>query len=181
MKELMILFASLVLAGCVSQPEIRLSADERSDCIKASDPKSDLIIISSFDQGCLEYGRRERFKGVWYLGFEESGFDKGARHARLARDLERDDNPEFGIWLTSTDLADLTKFDIPEDKAGCARAIHVDFEGRRAVRRVPPPMQRKVAVISIEHVSDAKFIGFVATTRGGKPYRDCSENPAPKG
>lgn len=170
MKLASAILGALLVTGCAAVPEIRLSAKDRADCIRSEDPTSNFLIMSSFDSACLEYGRKERISGVWYLGFEDSSFAKDVRTVPLVRDItER--RPEFDVWLKLTDEAwDDIEGDIPERKLGCTRAIYLQFDGRRAIRRIPPPLRSDVEVILIERVIRSTFVGYVTTMREGKAW-----------
>jgi hypothetical protein len=170
MRLFMAIAALSALAACAAVPEVKLSAKDRADCIRSADPTSNFLIMSPFNSACLEYGRKERMSGVWYLGFEDSSFAKGVRSVPLVRDMSAR-RSESAVWINLTDDAwDDIEGNIPEQKPGCTRATYMEFEGRKAIRSVPPPLDPRTEVILIERVLRSQFVGYVTTVREGKAW-----------
>ena len=153
---------------------IKALAEERAaeDRRNASDPclrrdGDDWTIIRWRD--CLKLGPATRMRGVWYYGFEESGFVPNVRTVPLSRRMHvkwRELDTVLDVDLEQVMQIRRVKLGLP-----CTTAIAIDFIGREAV--IPAEgvvLPRAKRVIAVDRVLDARLVGIVRTV--GRP-RQC--------
>ena len=110
---------------------------------------------------CLKFGRPQRMHGVWFWGFEESGFVPNVRRVRLVRNLfDKQGMPEFTTYLEIDLPAALRRIKVPQSH-GCTQAIAIDFIGRRSVKRGAYYTGTNDAVIVVDRVIGGRFLGVV--------------------
>lgn len=117
---------------------------------------------------CLPFGPPLRMQGVWYYGFEESGFLPGVRSVPLVRRLGQ------GQWRSRFIHLDVDLEQVMSRKRirlglPCTTAIAIEFVGRRAV--LPNSLQvRPTAeeVIVVDRVIDVQRVGIVRTVGTNK-------------
>ena len=117
---------------------------------------------------CLKLGPAKRMQGVWYYGFEESGFVPDVRTVSLKR-RQHVHWPELDTVL-DVDLAQVMKARRIKLGLPCTTAIAIDFIGRDAVMPfggVAQPTAKRI--IAVDRVVDARLVGIVRTD--GRPRR----------
>ena len=82
-------------------------------------------------RNCLKFKPAERMHGVWYLGFEESGFVPNVDTVPVTRDLLKRESREFQTFLEVVSFQVLKQLGLPEGD-GCTRAIAIEFIGRKS-------------------------------------------------
>lgn len=170
MKWLIAFLALNAVAGCAVAGERRLAPAERERCIKAAN-EWDLIIIGGVID-CREFGPKHVFKGVWFDGFEESGFIEGVKTVPLIRDLDGG-HGSFATNLFVPAGRINQSIRRPPIRNGCTMAIYVEFVGRKAVRRIPREIEGEEPLFKVERVLASHYLGRVSSTLGGKMERDC--------
>ena len=171
MKTYAAILAILLLSGCAAPGELRLSSAEQARCTKAAEGY-DLIIINGGSIDCLEFGERRIVKGVWYNGFEESGFVEGVRTVPLTRVIGAGD-PSFATHLHVPRGSIYRAMGSPPIRNGCTMAIYVEFLGRKAVRRIPAPVEGEEPVFKVERVLKTQYLGRISSYHDGELKRDC--------
>ena len=171
MRWLAAIFATLILWGCAVPGELRLSSAERARCIKETEGY-DIILPRGWSNECVEYGERRLVKGVWYNGFEESGFVEGVRTAPLTREIGARD-PSFQAHLYVPRGAVYRAMGSPPIRDGCTMAIYVEFLGRKAIRRIPAPVEGEEPFFKVERVLKSQYLGRVSSYHDGELERDC--------
>lgn len=153
---------------------IKALAEERAaeDRRRASDPclrrdGDDWTLLRWRD--CLKLGPATRMHGVWYYGFEESGFVPNVRTVPLSRRM----NVKWRALDTVLDVDVEQVMRVRRIKLGlpCTTAIAINFIGREAVipaEGVVLPTAKRV--IAVDRVLDARLVGIVRTV--GRP-RQC--------
>ena len=121
---------------------------------------------------CLKFGPRQRMQGVWYDGFEESGFVPNVRTVSLIRDLIKDANPEFDIYLDIDRVAAFRLIKMPQFHI-CTRAVAIEFIGRRSVEAGAYYTGDSNYVIVVDRVIRGRFFGNVQSNRPGGRDRKC--------
>ena len=118
---------------------------------------------------CLKLGPAMRMRGVWYYGFEESGFVPNVQTVPLLRRMHvkwRELDTVLDVDLEQVTRVRRVKLGLP-----CTTAITIDFIGREAVlpegSSVQPTANR---IIAVDRVLDARLVGIVRTV--GRP-RQC--------
>ena len=155
--------------------DVRLEtiAKERAeeDRRNAADPclrrdGNDWILLRWRD--CLKFSPPRRMQGVWYYGFEETGFVPNVRTVSLVR-RPHVKWPELDTVL-DVDLAQVMKARRIKLGLPCTTAIAIDFVGRDAVMPVGGVAQpRAKRIIAVDRVVDARLVGIVRTD--GRPRR----------
>lgn len=118
---------------------------------------------------CLKLGPATRMRGVWYYGFEESGFVPNVRTVPLSRRMHvkwRELDTVLDVDLEQAMRVRRVKLGLP-----CTTAIAIDFIGREAT--IPAEggvLPRAKRVIAVDRVLDARLVGIVRTI--GRP-RQC--------
>lgn len=132
----------LLVAGC-GQPSPPLNAVERELQLaratarvrRSMDPcliDEGEVLRSRQYRDCLKLLPQERMRGVWYSGFEESGFVANATAAPAVRVIGPDSvNPEFETFLELDDAAVWRRVGAPQDHME-THAIALEFVGRRS-------------------------------------------------
>ena len=153
------------------EERLKLIANERAeqDRINANDPcqrrDGDRWEILRW-RDCLKLGPPKRMRGVWYYGFEETGFMPDVRTVSLMRrphikwpELET----VLDVDLMQVMQARRIKLGLP-----CTTAISIDFIGREAVLPKGGVVQpRATRIIAVDRVLDARLVGIVQTI--GRP------------
>ena len=172
MKWLAAFLSVLILSGCVATGEMLLSPAERARCIKDAEGY-DIILPRGWSTDCQEYGERRIVKGVWYNGFEESGFIEGVRTVPLTRDLEDRSDRSFDAHLDVPRGRIYRSMGSPPIRDGCTMAIYVEFLGRKAIRRIPAPIEGEEPHFKVERVLKSQYLGRVSSYHRGELDRDC--------
>lgn len=171
MKWLLAFLAIPIVSGCAAKRELHLSPRERAQCIKDAEGV-DLYLRRGWSTDCQEYGERRLIKGVWYNGFEESGFIEGVRTVPLTREIGASDR-SFGTHLHVPRGPIHRAMGSPPMRDGCTMAIYVEFIGRKAVRRIPAPIAGEEPHFTVERVLKSQYLGRVSSYHDGKLTKDC--------
>ena len=102
-------------------------------------------------------------RGVWYYGFEESGFIPGVRSVPLVRRFGHGGWRSQRVYL-DVDIKQVMGLKRLELGLPCTTAIAIEFVGRRAV--MPDSLQvRPTAdeIITVDRVISAKRVGIIRT------------------
>lgn len=167
MKWVVPILGAVLAGGCVSSAGTRLSEEEKAIC-RGENPS---VVVMGFG-ACMEYGRVQRMRGVWFVGTEESRFVAG--DSRIDREPDKYDLPSHDPWLVVDVDAVLARVGNPKRVSGCARTIYLDFDGRRSIRRVPQTISHRFEVIIVEQLREAKFLGYVRAMNT-ELQKDCSK------
>lgn len=127
-------------------------------------------------RNCLEFEPARPMRGVWYTGFEESGFISDVDSVPLVRDLNGP-SPEFDTFLEIDTKAAMKQIGAPEIER-CPRAVAVEFVGRRSAKPGPYYTGGDNHVVVVDRLLSAKLLGRVRT-RGLRGYDNQCETPAP--
>ncbi|MBV9882588.1 MAG: hypothetical protein JO276_06225 [Sphingomonadaceae bacterium] len=174
----MLLSLPLLLAGCGQvywnepepPPASNLEAAERAriDADPCARRESwhgiESVAMRPFNE-CLDLLPAEVMHGVWFTGFEESGYVDGVDTVALRREIDsRSRNPEFETWLDIDDRAALSRLGLPR-RSLRSRAIAIMFVGRR--QRTPPQPDADghapLAVVVVDAVLSGRLLGYVTT------------------
>jgi hypothetical protein len=110
---------------------------------------------------CLDLLPQERMRGIWYSGFEESGFVRGATSAPAVRVIGRDSrNPEFETFLELDEDAVWRRLGIPQDHME-THAIALDFLGRRSRHAGAYYASEHGHVVVLDRLISARLLGPV--------------------
>ena len=123
-------------------------------------------------RNCLKFKPAERMHGVWYYGFEESGFLPNATSVSLDRDVAHDPMPEFNTLLDLDRDTAVRDFKIPA-MGGCTQAIAVEFVGRKSIGPEPETIGFKNGVIVVDKVLSAHLLGNVRSKMPNGNIRRC--------
>lgn len=165
--------AETVLADPGREARLATIAKERAqeDRRYAADPclrreGDDWTILRWRD--CLKLGPAKRMRGVWYYGFEESGFIPNVRTVSLVRRAHVR-WPELATVL-DVDLVQVMQARRIKLGLPCTTAISIEFVGREAVLPVGGVVQPTAKkIIAVDRVVDARLVGIVRTI--GRPKR----------
>lgn len=166
---LRIVILALLLAACAkAEPQLneiqRAQAEferqlEKNPCVR----RNGNVWESLRYRDCLEFLPAERMHGVWFYGFEESGFIPNVDKVELTRDLMGGNNPEFEILLEIDRSQAIRDFGVPPIKNGCTQAIAVEFIGRRSAKSGPYYTGPKDDVIAVDRLLSARPLGIVSS------------------
>ena len=129
---------------------------------------------------CLSFLPAERMHGVWYTGFEESGFVENVDAVPLTRDI-RGSNPDFDISLDAdTVFAEIKRKTGQPARHRCIRAFRLDFVGRRSASMGLKEGQISMTkqVIVIDRLVSAKYLGLIRS-KGVPGYDKQCATPQP--
>ena len=125
---------------------------------------------------CVEMGPQKRMHGVWYTGFEESGFVPDVRTVPLERTLDGE-TPEYRTMLENDAVEALRELGLPEEDR-CIRAVAIEFLGRRSVKPGPYYVGPDDELIAVDRLLGGRLIGRVRT-RGLPGYDEQCATPTP--
>jgi hypothetical protein len=161
--------ALLLLAGACGEPagnaiERQAQLDREIDRLRRS---TDPCTIDEGDglrsrryRDCLDLLPQERMHGIWYFGFEESGFVANATSAPRVRVIGRHGNPEFDTFLELDEDAVWRLLGGPLDHIQ-TRAIALDFIGRRSRRAGAYYTGEGNHVVVVDRLISARMVGEV--------------------
>jgi hypothetical protein len=159
----MLLLSCLLLTGC---DWIDRNFSPAAECYRR---EGDFKVHVGW-RNCLDFEAPKRMHGVWYNGFEESGFVPNVNTVSLDRDVVKDRHrPEFDTFLDTGDL-DIRKFGIPPYRH-CTQAIAIDFVGRRSQKRGPYYTGTDNHVVAVDKLLSARLIGEVHDRLPNRPRR----------
>ncbi|MES2119230.1 MAG: hypothetical protein V4513_01470 [Pseudomonadota bacterium] len=116
---------------------------------------------------CPNYGPQQRIRGIWYTGFEESGFVANATSARLSREIGEHGPDREGYLIFEGDEA--VKAGVRYK--GCTQAIALEFIGRESFS--PWEHDPKFTVFIVDRLLSSRPLGKVRTL-GLKGYdKEC--------
>ena len=174
----LILFC-LIIGGCEfetasnpSEQRLRLKGDLGSKDIRFSQCLQEHDRLSK----CVELGPLKRMKGVWFTGFEESGFIPNADSVSLVRTADSV-GAEFRTALELDASPVMKRLGLPTQDR-CTRAVAIDFVGREAIERGPYYTGNNDHLVVVNRLIGARYLGRVRTV--GLPGYDLQcATPAP--
>jgi hypothetical protein len=108
---------------------------------------------------CAEFEAPRRMRGVWYTGFEESGFVPNVDRVPMRRDVLKDPTPEFHTTLLANDDPMLES--ISRRATGRAMVVAIDFVGGRSIEVTKIPNGGKYSMVIVDRVRSARVLGEV--------------------
>lgn len=169
-----------LLGGC-GEPTVR-NADQRAvELILATERvrrSMDPCVIQEGHQltmrpyrDCLQLLPGARMRGVWFTGFEESGFIADVDSVPPEREIGPGANREFETFLEIDAAAALRRIGQPA-MTRCTRAVAIEFIGRRSREPGPYYAGLRDHVVVVDRLLSARLLGTVAT-RNLPGYEDC--------
>ena len=120
---------------------------------------------------CTGMGPTQQMHGVWYTGFEESGFVPNVGSVPLVREISvHIHNPEFDTLLEIDANAALRRIGQPSTDP-CTRAVAIEFIGRRSVKPGPYYASDDGHAVVVDRLLSARLIGKVRDRVNGRDRR----------